>query len=152
MTRRLKIGVAVAVVAGIVAVGSAVAFSQPAGGRQAFMKRMASAWIDGALDSAQVTPDQRVAVHAARDRAFAALEQHQRDRATRMEQALALFESDRLDPAQLEAFRTAREAERREIGDAISQALLDIHGVLTPAQRHAVAEYVRTHAPHRHGG
>ena len=152
MTRRLKIGMVAAVVAGIVAVGSAVAFSQPDGGRQAFMKRMASAWIDGALDSAQVTPDQRVAVHAARDRAFAALEQHQRDRGPRMQRALALFEADRLDPVQIEAFRAAREAEHREIGDAISQALLDVHGVLTPAQRHAVAEYVRTHAPHRHGG
>jgi Spy/CpxP family protein refolding chaperone len=152
MSRRLKIGVVATVVAGLVALGGAVAFSHPAGGRQAFMKRMASAWIDGALDSAQVSADQRVAVHAARDRAFAALEQHHQDHRARMDQVLAMFESDRLDPAQVEAFRAAREAERRQIGDAITQALLDVHGVLTPAQRRAVAEYVRTHAPHSHGG
>ena len=39
----------------------------------------------------------------------------------------------------------AREAEHRQVADAISQALVDVHDVLTPAQRKAVADYVRAH-------
>jgi Spy/CpxP family protein refolding chaperone len=62
-----------------------------------------------------------------------------------MEGVLALLEADRIDPAQVEAFRRQTEEEHRRIGDVIAQALTEVHDVLTPQQRHALADYVRAH-------
>jgi hypothetical protein len=39
-----------------------------------------------------------------------------------------------------------REQEHRAVADAIGQTLVDVHGVLTPVQRKALADYVRSHA------
>jgi Spy/CpxP family protein refolding chaperone len=60
-----------------------------------------------------------------------------------MDEALALFEADAVDPGRVAAFRTQREAEHRQVGDAIVQALTEVHDVLTPAQRKAVADWIR---------
>jgi uncharacterized membrane protein len=121
------------------------------GGRSAVMKRVVSAYIDEALDTAQPTPEQRAAVHAARDRAFAAVEEARQRRGGRIEEALLLFEAEPLDPARLRAFREQAEADHQRVHDAIGQALVEAHGVLTPAQRKVVADYVRAHHPrHQH--
>jgi Spy/CpxP family protein refolding chaperone len=63
---------------------------------------------------------------------------------------LALFEADRIDAARVEAFRRQGEEEHRRVGDAIAQALGEIHDVLTPEQRRAVTSYVRSHRWMRH--
>jgi hypothetical protein len=73
------------------------------------------------------------------------VEAHRQTRGGHMDEALALFEADTIDPGRVTAFRTQREAEHRQVADAISQALVDVHDVLTPAQRKAVADYVRAH-------
>jgi hypothetical protein len=64
-------------VIGGVAAG-AVAFAATGHGREMMMRRMAVAAIDGALDEARATPEQRTAIHAARDRVFAAVEEHRK--------------------------------------------------------------------------
>jgi Spy/CpxP family protein refolding chaperone len=139
-------------VLGVGLVTTVAAFAHGGGhGRPAMMKRFVSAMIDEALEPANVTADQRTRIYAARDRAFAALEAHRQTRGTHMEEALALFEADAVDPGRLATFRTQREAEHRQVGDAIVQALTEVHDVLTPAQRKAVADWIR--ANHRgHGG
>jgi len=131
-------------VLGVGLVTTVAAFAHGGGpGRPAMMKRFVSAMIDEALEPANVTADQRTRIYAARDRAFAALESHRQTRGTHMDEALALFEADAVDPGRVAAFRTQREAEHRQVGDAIVQALTEVHDVLTPAQRKAVADWIR---------
>ena len=111
------------------------------------MKRMISAALDEALDQAGVTAEQRTAVHASRDRAFAAMEAHRPDPAAHREQVAALFESERLDAAQLQALHAQQEQQHQQVKDAITQAIVEVHDTLTPPQRKVVADYVRAHGP-----
>jgi Spy/CpxP family protein refolding chaperone len=120
------------------------------GGRHGIMKRVVSAMIDEALDGARVTPEQRQTIHGARDRAFAAVEEHRRVGGDRLGELLALFEAEQVDPGALQALRERHEAEHRRIADAIGQAVRDAHAVLTPEQRRAVADYVRAHHRRHH--
>jgi hypothetical protein len=54
-----------------------------------------------------------------------------------------LFEGGRLDDG-LRELRGQIEGEHGKIADTISAALVEAHAVLTPAQRKAVADYVRS--------
>lgn len=130
---------------GLVGAVSAFALGPGHGGRHGMMKRFVSSMIDEVLDEAQVTPEQRARIHAARDRALAVIEEHGKDRQARFEEGLALFEADQVDPARLAAFRADREAEHRRVADAISEAIAEAHEVLTPAQRKVVTDWVRSH-------
>ena len=147
-SRRTILGTVAVLAAGLVT--GAAAFAHGGGGpgfRHGMMKRMATAMIDEALEPAQVTPEQRAKIYTARDRAFAAVEAQHQTRASHMVEALALFEADVVDPGRLAAFRAQREAEHRQIADTITQSLTEVHDVLTPAQRKAVADWVRQHRP-----
>ena len=119
----------------------------PAGMHAGMMKRMISAALDEALDQAAVTAEQRTAIYASRDRVFAAMEAQRPDRGAQREQVLVLFEGDRLDATQLQAVHAQMAQRRQAIGDAITQAIVEIHDTLTPAQRQIVASYARTHGP-----
>lgn len=149
MTRRMLIGIGTVLGATLLVGGGALAWGHAGrAAHHAIMKRVAVAMVDDALDAAQATPEQRAAIHAARDRVFAAVEQHQRSRGARMQEVLALFEADTLDPARVAALRQSAETDHRAIGDAVSQAVVEAHQTLTPAQRKLLADYVRKH---RHG-
>lgn len=144
MKRRTMIGLAAVLTGSLVAGAGALAFGGH-GGRQGFMKRVLAAAIDDALDEARATPQQRTAIHGVRDRVWAALEEHSRDRTARRDAILALFEGDRLDGGQLDPLRMQIEAEHRKVGDVIGAALIEVHDTLTPEQRHVVADYIRAH-------
>ena len=145
MKRRTVIGLSVAAIGTLVAgVGAFAVAHGP--GREAMMRRMAIAAIDGALDEAQASPEQRAAIRAACDRVFASIQDHRRDRQARLDGMLTIFEGDRLDDG-LRALRGQIEAEHGKIADTLSAALVAAHGVLTPAQRKVVADYVRHHRP-----
>jgi Spy/CpxP family protein refolding chaperone len=144
MKRRTTIGLLAVLTTGLLAGAGALAFGGPPG-RHGMMKRFVAATIDDALDQAKVSPEQRAAIHAARDRVFAAVEQHWQSRRSRMDEVLGLFEADRVDLAQVAALRQTREEEHRRLADTIEQALVEAHDTLTPAQRKAVADYVRAH-------
>jgi len=145
MTRRTVIGLGVAAV-GILAAGAGAFAVAHGPGREAMMRRVAFAMVDGALDEAQATPEQRATFRAACDRVCATVQDHHRDRQARLDGMLALFEGDRLDDG-LRDLRTRIETEHGQIADAIGAALTEAHAVLTPAQRKAVAGYVRSHRP-----
>ena len=152
MTTRRTLMISLAAMVGVGLVGAVGAYAHGGGAwRPALMKRMASAMLDEALEPAAVTPEQRAKIYAARDRIFATLEAHRQGRGAHVNEALTLFEADTVDPGVLAAFRARREAEHRQVADAISQAVVDVHDVLTPAQRKAVADWVRAHRP-GHGG
>jgi hypothetical protein len=163
MTRRTMFGIGAAVTGAILAGATALAFTghgarlwhhhwsamhRGSAMHGAIMRRVAAAIVDDALDAVQATPEQRAVARAARDRVLAAVEEHQKGRRARMDEALALFEGDALDPGRVAAFRRSVEDEHGKIADAVSQALADVHQVLTPAQRKQLADHVRAH---RHG-
>jgi Spy/CpxP family protein refolding chaperone len=166
MTRRMMFGLGAAVAGTMLAGATALAFTGP-GARFALhhvggwhhgggmghpiARRVAAAIVDDAMDAIKATPQQRTVANAARDRVLAAFQQHQQGRATRAQDVIALFEADQIDPARVAAVRRSVEDEHRKIGDAISQALADVHAVLTPDQRKQLAEYVRQHRSHRAG-
>lgn len=149
MTRRTTIGLVAGLTGALLAGAGAVAFAHGGrGAHAAIMKRMIAAHLDEALDSAQVTPEQRTAIHAVRDRVFAAFEEHRRTRGARMQEMLALFEADQVDPARVDALRRQGDDEHARLRDAVVQAVTDVHGLLNPAQRKQLADYVRRHRPH----
>jgi len=143
MRRRTVIGLSVAAIGSLVAGAAAFAGAVHGSGREAMMRRMAAAAIDGALDEAQASPEQRAAISTARDRVFAAIQDHRRDRSARLDGVLTLFEGDRLGDG-LHELRGQIEGEHGAIADTITAALVEAHAVLTPAQRKAVADYVRS--------
>src|SRR2546425_12776364 len=137
-----------ALVAGLAALAGARAHAQgPWRGGPGMMKRMISAALDEALDQAGVTPEQRTAIYASRDGAFAALDAQRPDPRAHRDQVLALFEADQVDDAQLRALHAQIEQRHQAIRDAVTKAVVEIHDTLTPAQRKIVADYVRTHGP-----
>ena len=145
MKRRTVFSLMTAGALGLVAAGGAVAYGAHGGGRHAIMKRMVVAAIDDALDEAKVTPDQRAQINQIRDRAFLAVEQARTGHRAHLEEGLRLFEADQVDPAQVDALHRQADEERQRMREAIHQALVEVHGVLTTAQRRAVADYVRNH-------
>ena len=149
MKRRTMMGVAAGVAVSLVAGAGALVGARNAHGhggwRAGIMKRMVSAAIDDALDGAQVTPEQRQVIYAARDRVFATVEEARTSRQAHIEEALALFEADQVDPARVQALHQQAEAQRQRIREAIHQAIVEAHDVLTPAQRKTIADSVRRH-------
>ena len=113
--------------------------------RGEMMKGRISAHIDELLDVAKATPDQRTAIRAARDHVFETIAEVHKDKKGGFERGLALFEADRIDPAQIAALRAQHEADHKKVGDAIVLALTDAHDALTAPQRQAVADAVRAH-------
>ena len=111
------------------------------------MRRMISEMLERALDRASVTPEQRVAVYAARDRAFTAMDAQRPDPMAGRDRMLALFEGAQLTQAQLDTAHQQADQQRQAMRAAFDRALIEIHDVLTPAQRKIVAEYFRTHGP-----
>ena len=63
------------------------------------------------------------------------------------EQVLALFEADQLDASKLQALHASMQQRHQVVQAAITQAIVEIHGTLTPDQRRTVAAYARTHGP-----
>ena len=127
---------------GLLAGAAGLAFAHQ--GREGMMKRFVSSAIDDALATAQPTPEQRAAIHAARDRAFAVVEGSGKPHRARIEEALALFEAEP-DPRASPGLPRAGRGGPRRVREAIGQAIVEAHGVLTPVQRKAVADYVRSH-------
>jgi Spy/CpxP family protein refolding chaperone len=147
MKRRTVIGLAAGTVLTVVAAGvgaGALALGH-SGGRAAIMRRVVTAAIEEALDRAQVTADQRVAIHAARDRVYAVVEAERTGRHGHLEEGLRLFESDNPDPALVAALHERADMGRQRVRTAIHEAVVEVHSILTPTQRKAVADYVRSH-------
>jgi Spy/CpxP family protein refolding chaperone len=109
--------------------------------------------IDGALDAAKATPAQRASVHAAVEHVVTTAEDTHQGRGAEMEQAIALFEADKLDQAAIAKHRAAHEASAKKVSDAVVQAIFDTHDALTAEQRRAVADWARAqHAQHNMAG
>lgn len=148
MRLRGFIGTTAAVAVGFLIGASTIAFGGHAMGRP-IMSRVATAVIDDALEHVQATPEQRAVAERARDRVFAVADEHHKSRGTHLQALLTLFESDRMTADEVGALRRGMEAEHAKIADAISASVVELHDALTPEQRKALVEYVKTHHPRR---
>lgn len=112
------------------------------GGHGFFHHRM-EAKLDEALDAAKVTPDQRQKIHAIRDRVVQSLKDQHKGGRAHMDEALRLFEADRIDAQAVARLRTEQEQRRKQSADVIQAALTEVHDLLLPEQRRALTEHVR---------
>ena len=135
-----------AVVLAVAAAGAVVAQERHHRGG-GFFRHHVNMRIEGALDAAKATPDQRVVIERARDKVFAAIEGSHQDKQAHMQKVMALFEADKIDPAQVKALRDQHDAAARTDGEAVISAISEAHDVLRPDQRKAVADYLRAHKP-----
>ncbi len=120
-------------------------------GAKPFMRHMVSEHVDDLLDQIHANADQRTRVHAAVDNVFAAVGDTMSHHGADMEQAIALFTSNQIDTAKVQALQANRQAQMQKVGDAVVQALSDIHDTLDAGQRKQVADFIRSHH-HGHGG
>jgi Spy/CpxP family protein refolding chaperone len=149
MTRRTILG-ATAAAAATLALGVS-AFAHGAGFGRHGSPRMMQAIVDDALDAANATPEQRARVEAAWTRVREAITAARgEDRGAQRDRLLTLFEADQIDAASLAALRQETEAAHRQVADAVQQAIVETHAALSPDQRKAVADQVRSFRPGRH--
>jgi Spy/CpxP family protein refolding chaperone len=107
--------------------------------------------VDDMLDEINARADQRDKVHAAVERAFAAVAGTVGEHAAHFDEAIALFTADQIDSGKLQALAAERQARMQQMGDALIQALTEVHDTLDAGQRKTVADFVRKHHG-RHGG
>jgi Spy/CpxP family protein refolding chaperone len=132
----------------LLAAGAAVAVAHEGGrGHHGFMQKHINMRIDGALDAAKATPQQRATIEKARDRVFATVQGSHQGGREHMQKVMQLFESDKIDAAQVKALRDQHDAAARADADAILAAVTEAHDTLKPEQRKAVADYLRAHKP-----
>jgi Spy/CpxP family protein refolding chaperone len=110
-----------------------------------WMKHRLAGHIEDALDAVNATDAQRTAIRAAVDHVFTTMEAGKAEHDAQVARALALFEADHVDPAELARLRETHVAARQKIGDAIAQAVEDAHDALTSAQREQLVAWVRSH-------
>ena len=106
------------------------------------MKWHVKAVLDDALDDAPLTKEQEKAVDAALEQATRSFGERREARQLQMTRALALFASDKVDPAEV-GLKAAHRAQAEEMSGAVTSAVLELHDILTPAQRKAVVTYLR---------
>jgi Spy/CpxP family protein refolding chaperone len=138
--------VKIAAVAVALLVGGAV-LARGGHHRGGFFKRHVNAKIEGALDAAKASAEQRATIEKARDRVFSTIEASHASKQAHMGKVLQLFEADQIDPAQVKAVRAEYDAAAKANAEAILQALTETHQALQPAQRKAVVEYARANKP-----
>jgi periplasmic protein CpxP/Spy len=97
------------------------------------------------LDEVQATDAQRQQITAIKDKVLAdgkALRAaHQGSR----QQLLALWKSDQPDAAQVHALVDARADAMKKFADEVADAMLQVHGILTPDQRAKVSAKLEQH-------
>ncbi|MCU1278631.1 MAG: hypothetical protein JWM53_2177 [bacterium] len=114
-------------------------------GAKPFVKHMVSERVDDMLDQIHASADQRAKVTAAVERAFAAISDGMGDHLAHFDDAIAVFTADQIDRTKIAALQAERQQKMQTVGDAVVQALTEVHDALDASQRKQVAEFVRSH-------
>ena len=107
--------------------------------------------LDRVLDDAKVSAAQRAQVHQIFDAADADLKQARPAERADHEQMRQLFAAPVVDAAAIEAVRERIEARRDAQSRRVTQAMIDVAGVLSADQRQAIAARMAAHE-HAFGG
>lgn len=113
------------------------------GGPLAEMDLFAGPGLSRLLDGAQATDAQRAQIRQIAQQARTDLQALRAQGEGLREQALTLWAQPRLDPAAAEKLRQQMAAHHEQFSRRMSQAMLDVGQVLTPAQRATVVEGLR---------
>jgi len=100
--------------------------------------------LDRVLEKIDATPEQAEQIRAIRDRLVA-----ERPQMDRKNELLEIWGQGKPDPAQIHAAIDARADERRAFAHKMADAMIEAHGILTPAQRDQVRELIAKKAEHR---
>lgn len=112
------------------------------------IKQMMTWRLNDKLDDINASDAQRQSIHAVKDRLFDEGKQMMEDqRATRGE-VVAQLESDTPDAKKLHALVDARIDAMRAFAHKVTDAALEVHRTLTPAQRKELAAEYREHTGH----
>jgi len=123
----------------VAAVGAAAflaltGFRHARGGPEAWMTKK----LDRVLSAIDATPEQRSQIEAIRDELMAKRPQHEGDRAAFMQ----LWTQDQVDAAAVHARIAQSFDARRAYADDVADALIRVHGILTPEQRAKVGKMI----------
>jgi len=114
----------------------------PAKMEQMFTKR-----VNKMLDEVQATPAQRQQILAIKDKLVADGKALHATHADTRKKLLALWQSDQPDAAQVHALVDGRADAMKGFADEVADAMLQVHGILTPAQRATISKHLQQHQP-----
>ncbi|RKH53338.1 Spy/CpxP family protein refolding chaperone [Corallococcus llansteffanensis] len=110
------------------------------------IKQMVTWKLDDKLDDLDATEAQRTSIHAVKDRLLADGQQLMEGQQAVRKEALTQLESPNPDAAKLHALVDARIDAFRAFAHKATDAVLEMHRTLTPAQRQELASDYREHA------
>jgi Spy/CpxP family protein refolding chaperone len=110
-----------------------------------FMQRMMDAHVEEALDDLKATPEQRQQVNQLKVGLMADFQAMHESRKTLMTSLAQQFTSDRLDAATLDSAADPLIKSHDKLRQDLRDAVVQIHDVLTPAQRQQVASKIQEH-------
>ena len=117
---------------------------------ESFFQKMIDRRTQAAFDAINATDAQKTALIAARDRVIGAFKDV-RVHGQNVDKLLELFTADTLDKAELAALQSDVNARLKKVGDAITQALVEVHGQLSPEQRGKLVDWIKAHHHEHHG-
>jgi periplasmic protein CpxP/Spy len=118
----------------------------PAQMEQMFTKR-----VQKMLDDVQATDAQRQQILAIKDKLVADGKALHASHADTRQKLLALWNSDQPDAGQVHALVDGRADAMKGFADEVADAMLQVHGILTPTQRAKVGAKLQEHLQ-QHGG
>ena len=118
-------------------------------GDPAHMDQMVERRLTKMLDTVQATDAQRQQITAIKDKVLADGKALRAAHQGTHEQLLALWKSDQPDVAKVHALVDARADAMKKFADEVADAMIQVHGILTPDQRAKVADQIQQHHPHQ---
>jgi periplasmic protein CpxP/Spy len=109
------------------------------------IRQMVTWKLDDKLDDLNATEAQRSSIHAVKDRMLTEGQAMMADQKAARAEALTQLESATPDAAKLHALVDARVDAFRAFAHKATDAVLEIHRTLTPAQRQELTQEVRAH-------
>jgi periplasmic protein CpxP/Spy len=104
-----------------------------------------SARVDKMLDAVNASDQQRQQIGAIRDKVLADMKTlHQSNKGVH-DQFLAFWQQDNPDASQVHQLIADRAAAHKAFADEVADALVQVHGILTPQQRATLAQKMQQH-------
>jgi Spy/CpxP family protein refolding chaperone len=107
-----------------------------------------SARIDQLLDDVHATDAQRQQIVALRDKLLADAKALHASNADTHQQLLAQWQADQPDATKVHALVDGRAAAMKGFADEVADAMIQVHGILTPDQRATVTQKLQRHGAH----
>jgi periplasmic protein CpxP/Spy len=112
------------------------------------LDRMVTNRLDDLLDDVSATDAQRTQILALKDKLMADGKALHADHAGTRQQLVALWQADQPDAAKVHALVDGRADAMKKFADEVADAMIQVHGILTPEQRAKVADEIQQHHQH----